>query len=451
MAAPATTLRRTDRSGMTSAVVMLATVATAMLSLTRIRAFGWTLSDLVFLIATVMALVIVMTHPKSFGSPRERKENPVISLAVWLFLTAATLTAFWSLDALGSFSIVLRLGWLTLVWFWLMRTVSVDMRAYRQLIGGFKATMILSGLAAVAGFAGLMTPLWAPVDDPARQNALLEHPNHLAGLLAIGMPFFISPLFPSTSPWAKPARFAVAGFLFFALSTTGSVTGLAAVVIGLISMPFIRLLLRPRRQWRRRSNPLAMVAWVVVIGVALILFMDTSASLLERLDLLGSEGSHVQRSAGSRWGQDSVVLNLLPSLLLTGIGLDQESVGTALQVHGIQESGIHNMYLGVLFSIGLIGMVSLVVMHVVTYARVRKLARQAHDRQEFEAVVTLLASLTALYFFLQFHMVLYERYVWVPLALAGALVRVIRTRVTTESDPAEPPRPPIRPPIRTRV
>ena len=329
---------------------------------------GQTLSNWIFVAASGVVILYLLTgRERRLAPPAARRTSTPMLAGVLTLLTAGTVSSFWSLDPFGSMAIVLRLGWLTFVWFWLLRAVAVDRDAVGVLITGLKLAVLISACAGIAGQLGLVH-FTAPsgADFGSRQIGFYGHPNHLAGLLSLGLMFFVRDTRVSETP-KKPQRIArilALGIVAWGLATTGSMSNTLGVIAGCLTVAMVlRLAKAPRR--RRREDPLLVMVALVFVVFGLGILVTSNSPVVDRFVSWRSGDTGTNASVSSRGNFTAFVIDHLDERLLIGVGLDSKSSEfdeTAIETGAAG----HNMPLRLVYQAGLPALIGLLIILLVS-------------------------------------------------------------------------------------
>jgi hypothetical protein len=409
--------------------LVLTFVATASIGVYTIQVASIPFADLLFLAAAGMVCgQLLMGNTRHLASAAMRRAPVQLVVGSLLLIGAGTWSSLWVEDPGGSILIVLRFVWLTLAWSWLLRSVAAGRLAIDRLVGGYRAAVWINAALAVAGNFGLGDL----ADDGGRQMAFTAHPNHLGGLLAVGLPFVLLDV-RTTSPsalldprpgqpagprrWSRslPFRLASTGVVVFALSTTGSMTALGAGIGGIAAMGIMTAIARGKP--RRHSGPLVAIAVASAVALGVAGLVASGAPTIERLIGYSQGDAGVEASVESRGEQDGYVIDNFDRYLVTGSGFDQDDP-TRRRELGL---GIHNNVLRLLFEAGIPAVIGLLVLWLLAARQGWRLLFNTRGTPLHTLVVALLGSFLTASLFAQFHPLAYERYYWYPLVMIGAM------------------------------
>jgi hypothetical protein len=411
---------------------VLAVVATACMSINTTQVAGIQVADAIFLAAAgAVTAHLLMGNTRNLVPADMRRAPSQYVVGCLLLLGAGTWSTLWVEDPPASTSILLRFTWLTLVWSWLLRSVAANRTAVDRLVVGYKITVWFSAVLAVAGDFGLAN---FEYETTGRQMALSAHPNHLGGLLAIGLPFFLLDTRATAGPepgdrrrWSRslPFRLLSGAVVVFALTTTGSMSALAAGIAGVVAMLAARVVARGLPF--QRHGPLVAIAvtFVVLLGVAGL--VASGAPTVERFVDFTRGDSQVSRSVSSRGEQDGFVVDNLDRYLFMGIGFDQGES----EVQEATGHFVHNNVLKLLYEAGTPAVLGLLLLWLLAARQGWRLLLNTRGTALHKVVLALVGSFVTVTLFAQFHPLAYERYYWFPLVMIGATWSLRRYELQT--------------------
>jgi O-antigen ligase len=367
-------------------------------------ALAFTASDWIFLACFGLTCLALFTS----RADRDYLIPALITVGVGLFAVGGFLSSFGAVAPLGSVSIIARLLYLTIVWFWLA-TVLLETRRHVEV-----ATMAWVGAAALSASGALLQLAYGdviPGGDSAwgRMTGFTPHYNHLGGLVAIAFVPALMLAIDSPRPRVRLFGTGAIGLLAVGLLMSGSVGGLLATVCAVTFWIAIRGV---------TQQTALRLATVVVAGLVLVVTTGATGDPIERVERVtsaeeaaaGTGGSLYTRLDGYReaWSRIS-------EQPLIGVGLDEQS-----SVEVLGPKLVHNMLINQWFTagiLGLIGIVALIAGVVLTGARIVR-----SSTGELRALSSaLLAALVAFVVFGMGEPILFVRYGWFPAALLVAL------------------------------
>jgi O-antigen ligase len=405
--------------------VDLTCVGLATMGFNRWRVADYPISDFVFVAAaSVIVLRLLTGRARTLAPAESRRSSVLILFGALIMLTAGTLSSFSAWDPLGSMGVVLRLGWLTLVWFWILRSVTTSRAIFERLLQAWRIALLSSAAIAALGQIGITS--WTVANGENRQTAFFGHPNDLAGFLVAGLPIIVLALpRPATrSRTATLRQLAEIGLMGFGIAATGSMSAvLGAIAGGVATFTAIAVTRHPGR--RRRRHPLFVMSMVAVAAIGLVLLSSSDVPVIARITRLGDSSSGVNTSVESRGLKDKYVTDRVDELLVVGIGLDPQSGGKVAPIPNAsaknQGSGVHNMYLKVLLESGLPALIGLWIIIGTTFRQVWRLMVNTRDDALHPITAALFGSLVTINVFAMFQPTLFHRFYWLPIALVGTL------------------------------
>ena len=430
-------MRQSTRGGL---ALGLALVGLGLLGFNRTRVAGWTVSDLAFLVtAVVICLKLLSGRTADLAPPVMRKTSPAILVGTMVLVIAGTISSFQSFEPMTSVVMVLRIVWITLAWFWVLRAVSPNRRTLDRMLRGVRFTVVASCLGALAGYFGLVS--LTPLNNENREAAFFNHPNELGGLLAVAMPFVVLGMLDGTaSDTTRNARRVLFVVLVVtALGTTGSLTAFASTIAGVFTVVAVRALTGAGEPGRRRAkNPLPYFFGAVLLAAGVVWLSTSELPVVERFSQLG-EGGEVSNSVGSREDLNAYVLGNFDRSLVVGVGLDTDTrfVTSEASVDR-RASRIHNMYLKLLYEAGVPALIGLGLILVTAFRQVWRLIVHTRGTELYPLAVALLGSLVSANVFALFQPLFVQRYYWLPVALTGVLWALRRQEVR-EAAGLQPP------------
>jgi O-antigen ligase len=392
------------------------------------------ISDLVFFGLAGYLCLLMLTGRSSRLAPAEfRRSSPRALAAAVVLVVFATISGFASWDPIGSIRVVIRLAYLTMLWFWMLRCLSVNRRAIAISLTAWRWGIVASALAATVANAGLIQ--LGAANPENRQTGWFNHPNDLGGYLAVAVPIFIlgapaSSMRQRQAHWAW--RAALLGVVCFGLSTTGSMTAFLSAAIGSVAAGLARLITGPRDHTRRHTHPLKVMSLMVVGMVALLLLSRTDTPVVERLTRFGEGDQYVTGSVNDRGTANQAVFVSFDDVLIVGNGLDhraQDDLDAPI--------GVHNMYLKMLYEAGLIGAAALVLLIVVVLQQAWRLLIATRSTALHRDITAVFGSLVAAILFSNFQPTSVQRYYWLPFALIQCYWTLRRTEIAAGATEAE--------------
>jgi O-antigen ligase len=402
----------------------------ATLGLNTIRVGSLPLSDwLFFVCGAVIVGKLLLGDNRGLAPARARGSAQLVKIGTILLLTAGVLATFGSWGPTTSLLIVIRLGYLTVVWFWILQAIVPTRRALTVLLSGWRFGALVMASLATLGQLGFVHI--GRENPEGRQMVFFGHPNDLAGYLLVAGPLLILAL-PEHPQWSGArrtlVRFASVGLLAYAITTTGSITALFSVSVGAITVYALPVLFPSARRTRRRVHPVAVMAGCLVALVGIVLITTSDLPVVKRIERLHHGDSGVEGSVHAREQTNDVVIHSFDQRLIFGVGLDNESVFAAAGQGAIQV-GAHNMYLKVLYEAGLPGLIGLLTIQLATFRAAFMLLRNTADTELYPIVLALTASALSVGIFAMFQPTLFHRFFWLPIALIWCVWHLRREEI----------------------
>jgi O-antigen ligase len=419
VAEPPTSERAPHRA---SVALYLTMAGITLMGFNLTRVAGMPIADLVFMAAAAaIAFDLLAGRTANLAPPAARRGSPPVVLATIVFLTAGVISAFQSWDSGYSITVVLRFAWVTLGWFWVLRSVAVDRAALRKLFGAWRVMLLLNSAVAVLGQLGIAQ--FGPTHGSGRQTAFFDEPNNLAGLLVIGLPVVLLGLPRSEEPGLVRGRELVSRgmptlLVGYAVAATGSMSAfLAAFAGGATIVASLALVSRPVRPRGRRS-PLLPLVVLLAVAVGLAGLASSDLPVVERFTEYRAGDAYVRGSVGSRSARNEQVIERFDELLVVGTGFGGFNPNDREEV---EAGGAHNMLVLTVLQTGLPGLIGLLLLLLFTLRNCLRVMVSTRGTQLFVVAVCLLASLVIANTFAMFQPLLYQRLYWLPVGMIGAL------------------------------
>jgi O-antigen ligase len=322
--------------------------------------------------------------------------------------------------------VVLRLAWLTLIWFWILRAVTTNREVFNRLLFAWRIALVLSAGCALLTELGLAN---LTVDNnESRQTAFFDHPNDLAGFLVVGLPLVVLSIPRGETRSRRDIIWHLVsiGLIGYGIASTGSMSGAVAAVAGLITTFTVLAVTRdPRR--RKRRHPLFSMLLLATAGVVLLLLSTSDLPLVSRITELNQGNPYITGSVESRGVMNRSATERIDQLLVVGIGLDRRSTGKIVDIQDTaaakaqDRSGIHNIFLKVLLEAGLPALIGLWIIIGTTLLQAWRLLFNMRNDVLHQTVAALFGSVVTINVFAMFQPTLYHRYYWYPMALVSVL------------------------------
>jgi O-antigen ligase len=386
-------------------------------------ALGFTASDWIFLAALGLAALVIVVHGLTppYLIPR------AVTVGVLVFALGGIISSLEAVYPYQSAFIVVRMLYLTLIWFWL-GTIVLQTRAHVQtaLAAWVCSAALSSSGAVIQFFYGDVIP--GGTVAFGRMTGFTGHFNILGGLAATA---FVPALMLAVDSPRRGLRLVgtvAVALIGVGLLLSGSVGGLLAASVG--TMVWLAL---------RGVSMRILVSGAVALAAALVLMSATgstdSPSPIDRIKRVTSAEQAGAGTGGTIYTRLEVYGEAWSRIVeqpFVGIGLDP---GTSAEFLG-EENTVHNVLLGPWFTAGILGLVGIVMLVGGAIATGLRVLRNS-TAQERAVTAALVASLAT---FVQHAMgepILFVRYGWFPTALLIALnaqqIR-LRSRAYEEAD-----------------
>jgi hypothetical protein len=425
----ASELQSISRSASWNGPLVLVCAATVMIVFNDVARLGeWSVSDWLYVLAACVVVMALLAGRTRHLAPTEvRRTAPVLLATSLVLLTAGTLSTLWAVEPIASMMVVIRFGWVTLAWFWVVRAVAVSRWALGRVVWAYKVAVLIGAATAILGDMGV--PI-SPNNWGGRQAGYWGHPNSLAAFLLVGVPFFLLDVPRSPDrPRGRPllVRLGLTGFVLVAIGTTGSMTGWVGALVGIVTPGVVFVFAADRD--RLRFRPLTAMVAVAVVAGAMVAFFSSDAQVVERLSAWRTGGTYVSNSVESRSEHTDVVLRHIDQRLILGVGFDREStlVKSGVYASTIDNSGgIHNMLLKLTYEAGVPACAAVLVLLAATAGRAWRLLLHTRGTELYPMVLALFGAFAAINVNAQFQPVLFRRYYWFPVAVIWALYALCR-------------------------
>ena len=377
-------------------------------------AMDFTASDWIFLGALGVAalVVIVQDLAPDYLVPR------AVTIGVILFALGGLLSSLEAVSPNASAFVVVRMLYLTVIWFWLGTLVLQTREHVQNAVIAWVGSVALCSSGAIAQyFYGDVIP--GGVVAFGRMSGFTGHFNILGGLAATA---FVPALMLAVDSPRRAVR--LAGTLSTALIAaglllSGSVGGLIAATVG--TMVWLAL---------RGVSLRILVSGGAVAAAAFILMSATgstdSPSPVDRIQRVTSVEEASAGTGGTvytRLEGYSLAWSRIAEQPFIGVGLDAASSEEELENHSV-----HNLIIGPWFTAGLLGVIGIATLIAGALATgLRVLRNTTGPARSFTAA--LFASLVAFIEHAMGEPILFVRYGWFPTALLIALnAQQIRAR-----------------------
>lgn len=393
----------------------------ATVGMTALRVAGWTLSDLFFLVTSMLILLRLVTGTRKDLAPVvARRSSPGILIGL-LLLSAGALFATLgrSLDAAGSALALARVWYITIVWFWTVRSVSDSVRTYRRLL---LAAVVGAVVHALIGILQDVTGANAGAPGWGRSTGLSDHYGDLG--ISVGS------MIPILAVWRRegqgrsvwdPMRVIALLILLGGVASSGSMTPMGAAIVGTCVALMVPRLAVPGLRRRRRLAAPAIIA-MVVIGLLATGTVDLAVQT-RFAELSSGSNRAVTASAESRAVQTEIATAEVIRSPIVGVGLDSRSGAVS---HDGESHSVHNFYIRILYEAGMLALLGLLLIIALIARQGWQLVRVTRNSTLLWLPSALLGCLSMVLVSAFFGPVLYGRISWLPMALISALYGLAR-------------------------
>jgi len=404
----------------------------ATVGFTAVRVAGSTISDYLFLAATgIIALRLLAGRRANVAPITSRRTSPTLLLGLGILTAGGLLaTMLRSYDPAGSAFVLVRLWYITIIWFWVVRSVSTSFRTFERLVLAAIVGTIIHSLIGVyqdVSGANMVYPYWG------RSQGLSDHFHDLAVSIGSLLPVLV--MWPaSRNGGTRKQLLKIAAILitFAGIGTTGAMTALGSVLIG-IAVALLAPRLVGSGTGGRRSLVLPASAAVVVLLTIATGLVDLP--VMSRLTEL-TEGTNAQvtGSAVGRIEMAEIAIDGAVRSPIVGVGLDNISGEAANTFNDMksadseQQLQIHSFYLRILFEAGIFGLLGVLLMLFVFFRQVIQLLQITRNTTLSWLPAGLLGGLVMLCVDGMFGPYLFARYFWLPMALISGLYGLVKTR-----------------------
>jgi hypothetical protein len=304
---------------------------------------GLTISEFAFIGAFVLCVLAVIR-----GSPVPSVPAPVI-VAVGVFLFGAAISSLGAQSPPRSAVQVLHAAYVLLLWPWVGVMVIRTRRQLLTALGLWACSAAIDGIGALAQVAGIHLP-GTSASEQGRYEAFTVHPNDLGG--AAGLALVPALVFATCATRARSRvwlRWLPLPLIAAALVLSGSISGMAAAVLGLLvwlSSPAIR----------SSSRVAVVIAALCAVG-ALSVAGARVTSPAQRLAQITSPGVG---SAQDRISDAEAAWQRIKKDPIVGTGLDAPDTGVAIISHGVTTAyQVHGLPIAAWYEAGIFGLAGL--------------------------------------------------------------------------------------------
>jgi hypothetical protein len=416
---PATTRPAADR--VNGIPQWLAMGGMATVGMTAVRIAGWTASDLLFLAASLVIVLRLLTGTRRNLAPViARRSSPGILVGLVLISAGGLIATFArSFDPAGSALALARVWYITVVWFWTIRSATTSVRTYRRLL---LAAIVGAVVHAFVGIVQDVTGANAGAPGWGRSTGWSDHFGDLA--ISVGS------MIPIVTVWRQEGQRRRRGdvlrviallVLIGGLASSGSISPVGAVIVGTMIAVFVPRLAAPGVR-RRRRLAVPIILAIAVIGVLATGSLDLSVQT-RFTELTTGSNAAVTASAESRAVQTQIATADIIGSPVVGVGLD---VRSGMVEHDGERNSVHNFYMRLLYEAGILALLGLLLILVLMGHQAWQLVIVTRNTTLIWLPSALLGCFVMVLVSAFFGPVLYGRISWLPMGLISGLYGIAR-------------------------
>jgi hypothetical protein len=387
----------------------------ATVGMTAVRIGSWTVSDLLFLASSLMIVLRLLTGSRRHLAPVvARRTSPALLIGIAVLTVGALLaTVYRSFAPAESLEALVRVWYITIIWFWTVRSVSSSVRTFRRLL---LAAIIGAVAHSLVGIYQDVSGLNAGSPGWGRSRGLGDH----YGDFGISVGSFV-PILAVWRPAAKATarremwRLGAILILVAGVGASGSMTPVGALIIGtIVALVLPKLASRAAGERRRIVVPVL----AAIAAIVLVMTGTVDLPVQTRFEELTAGDTDVTGSAQSRVDMARVAVDGVVDSPLVGVGFDGLSGGLLLDDGASQ---IHSFYFRIAFEAGILGLLGLLIILFVIHRQGWQLLRYTAGGSVAWLPAGVMGSVTMVLTSAMFGPVLYGRLSWLPIALVNAL------------------------------
>jgi hypothetical protein len=402
----------------------LGLAATFTVTWSGVRPAAWTLSDYLSLAtAGVVAGHILLGATRGLAPAAVRRGSPTLLIGLITLTVGGLLaTMLRSFDAAGSALVLVRLWYITIVWFWTLRAVTNSIQAFQRLLLAAMAGGVVNSLVGIyqdVSGANAGAPTWG------RSPGLTAHVGELGMSAAITLPLLV--MWRPTRPSRRAEVLRIAGIVILlgGIASSGAMTAFGSALVAVLVTLLAPWVMRSSYRTKRR---LAFPLIGVLVVVVALSSGAVEFSLGERFsELMQGSDTRAGQSAESRAEMAEVAINEFVRSPLVGVGMDLRTV--AMLNEGNEGRDIHSVYLGLAFEAGVLGLLGLLVMMFVALRQAIQLLNVTRGSRLSRLSAGLLGMLIAIWVVSMFGPILYGRIFWFPTVLVTTLHGIARASI----------------------
>lgn len=361
-----------------------------------------TISDLFFLASLGATCAYLVARRSSVPYP----VSPLILFGIALFALGGLASSFAAQEPTQSVAVILRLVYLTVVWFWLASILLASAKHVRTALVLWVISAGITGAGAIIQLVfGDVIP--GTYSQWGRMTGFTANVNDLGGLTAIALvPAIFVAVRPGKTMIGRLGAYALLLSIASGLVLSGSVGGLMAAAVGTVLWFSVT---------RTAPRTGAVLLAVILLGAAAFMTGRTedSPSPLERISSVTGRDSKYA-SFWSRVETYREAAKRIEENPLVGVGLDEKS-----SVAG--QYAVHNLVIGTWYRAGIAGLIGILVVAVAIARTGWMNLAASRSEEEYLMSAALLSSFVAFVIFMFSAPILFTRYGWVSAALLVAL------------------------------
>jgi O-antigen ligase len=391
-------------------------VGLVFMSLLTIRAGRPALSDVLFLLSFALACAVLFMRHRQVPI----RLPALFVVGVGAFAVGGFLSSFQSYDSLRSVSVVVKVIFLTVFWFWLGTVVLTKRQHVTTAITAWITGAAICGAAALVQVAVgqvIPTTIW----EGARATGFTWHPNDLGGLTSVA--FVPAIMLASRARTSVPMR-AFSYALLFLVAVGLILSGSVGSFLAAGAATFIWFALQ-------RTSFHSLLAFgalaLVVLSVTALQVMRSAPTPLERLtQVTSSKSEGGTGSVSARIATYRVVASSIERRPFVGVGLDLKSATKPFPIFSY-EYDVHNLVISTWYKAGLLGLAGMLTAIFAMLKVGWTVVRRSTSLDERSIAVSLLAGFVAFVVLGMGSPILFVRYGWVAAAMILAL-QVVQQR-----------------------
>lgn len=421
-------------------VIALVWLGFVTMGFNTVRLGGLAVSDAFFAAGGGLILTrLLIGRTADLANHTMRRTSPLILSGSLVLLTMGTVSAFNAWNVLDSMQVVARLGWLTLVWFWILRTACRDRSVLATMFEGWRIGVLITAAVGVLTDVGVLNVVAENAEG--RQTAFFDQPNEFASMLAIALPLFVldvpgrGPKFDVRRPTL--VRFGYIGLIAWGVASSGSMTGTFSAAAASIAALAAAALTRSPDASARRRSPFKPFLAVAVVTVGIFMLFTSDLPVVERFTRYQEGDAGISGSLETRDQLNSMAIEKLPETLFVGTGPQLQAATGRISTRANPEvvEGVHNMYLKVAHEAGFVALLGLLLVLLTAFNQALRLAINTRGTPLQGLSVALIGALVAAACQATVQPIVYQRYFWVTIAMTGCVWAVRRNELRTRPSP----------------